>query len=142
MKINHILLVEDNEGDIMLITDAIDDFEFKTTLSVVKNGKMALEYLFKIGQFEHSVNPDIIILDINLPLKNGLEVLQLIKSNDFIKTIPVVMFTTSSTKSDIMKSYANYANAFVTKPVEVLDFLETIKSIGKFWLQTAQLPNK
>lgn len=142
MKINHILLVEDNEGDIMLITDAIDDFEFKTTLSVVKNGKMALEYLFKIGQFINAVDPDIIILDINLPLKNGLEVLQLIKSNDFIKTIPVVMFTTSSTKSDIMKSYANYANAFVTKPVEVLDFLETIKSIGKFWLQTAQLPNK
>ena len=138
----HILLVEDNEGDILLITDAINDFKTKTTINVVKNGKLALEYLFKIGQFENAVYPDIIILDINLPLKNGLEILKLIKKNDFTKVIPVIMFTTSSSKNDILQSYTNYANAFITKPIDVIDFIEEIKSIEKFWLQTVQLPNK
>ena len=142
MNSMHILLVEDNEGDILLITDAINDFKTKTTISAVKNGKLALEYLFKIGQFENAVRPDIIILDINLPLKNGLEILKLIKKNDFTKVIPVIMFTTSSSKNDILQSYSNYANAFITKPIEVNDFIEAIKSIEKFWLQTVQLPNK
>ncbi len=142
MKPIHILLVEDNEGDILLTTDAFADYKTKTTVSVVKNGKLALEYMFKKGEFQTAVRPDIVILDINLPFKNGLEVLEIIKSDESMKFIPTIMFTTSSSKSDILKAYANHANAFITKPIDVADFLNAILSIEIFWLNIIQLPNK
>lgn len=137
----HILLVEDNEGDIMLTTDAFDDYKTDTTVTVVRNGKMAIEYLFKIGVYINAKRPDIVVLDINLPFKNGLEVLEIIKSDDAIKSIPVIMLTTSSSKNDVSQSYAHHANAFITKPVDVNDFLKAIMSIEDFWLNTTKLPN-
>lgn len=142
MKPIHILLVEDNEGDILLTTEAFTEYKISTTYNVVRNGKLALEYMFRKGDFKNAVRPDIIILDINLPFKNGLEVLEIIKSDDIIKFIPVIMLTTSSSKNDILKSYANHANAFITKPVDVEDFLKAILSIENFWLNIIQLPNK
>ena len=140
-KTVHILLVEDNEGDIMLTTDAFEEYKIATTFSVVRNGKMALEYLFKKGDYQNAIRPDIVVLDINLPFRNGLEVLEIIKSDDTIKFIPVIMLTTSSSKNDVLQSYAHHANAFITKPVDVNDFLQAIRSIEDFWLKTIQLPN-
>lgn len=137
----HILLVEDNEGDILLTTDALSECKTSTVVNVVRNGKLALEYLFKTGNFKNAVTPNIILLDINMPFKNGLEVVQIIKTDDTLKIIPVIMLTTSSSKNDILKAYSYHANAFITKPVDVDDFLKVIMSIEDFWLNRIQLPN-
>jgi CheY-like chemotaxis protein len=142
MKPVHILLVEDNEGDILLTTEALEEFKICNQLSVVRNGKLALDFIQKKEEFKDAERPDIIILDINLPLKNGVEVLEVIKSNSETKSIPVVMLTTSSSETDIVKSYANHANAFITKPVDVVDFLKAIMGIEDFWLNIVQLPKK
>lgn len=142
MESVHILLVEDNEGDILLTTEALEEYKISNTVSVVRNGKLALEFMFKKGDYKNAARPDLIILDVNLPFKNGLEVLEIIKSDDSIKSIPVIMLTTSSSENDILKSYANHANAYITKPVEVLDFLKAIMSIEDFWLNIVQLPKK
>lgn len=141
MKPVHILLVEDNEGDILLTTEALEECKINNTVSVVRNGKQALEFVFKKGDYEQVNRPDLIILDVNLPFKNGIEVLSTIKSDETTKNIPVVMLTTSSSENDIIKSYANNANAFITKPVDVVDFLKAIISIENFWLNIVQLPN-
>ena len=140
MKPIHILLVEDNEGDILLTTEALEEFKICNQLSVVRNGKLALDFIQKKEEFKDAKRPDIIILDINLPLKNGVEVLEVIKSDNETKSIPVVMLTTSSSEMDIVKSYANHANAFITKPVDVVDFLKAIMGIEDFWLNIVQLP--
>ena len=140
MKPVHILLVEDNEGDILLTTEALEEFKIYNQLSVVRNGKLALDFIQKKAEFKDAERPDIIILDINLPLKNGVEVLEIIKSDSKTKSIPVVMLTTSSSETDIVQSYANHANAFITKPVDVVDFLKAIMGIEDFWLNIVQLP--
>ncbi|MFT7351644.1 MAG: CheY-like chemotaxis protein [Flavobacterium sp.] len=136
----HILLVEDNEGDILLTTEALEEFKICNKLSVVRNGKLAIDFIQKKGEFKDVERPDIIILDINLPLKNGVEVLEVIKSDSETKSIPVIMLTTSSSETDIVKSYANNANAFITKPMDVVDFLKAIMGIEDFWLNIVQLP--
>jgi CheY-like chemotaxis protein len=107
---------------------------------VVRNGKLAIDFIQKKGEFKDVERPDIIILDINLPLKNGVEVLEVIKSDSETKSIPVIMLTTSSSETDIVKSYANNANAFITKPMDVVDFLKAIMGIEDFWLNIVQLP--
>jgi CheY-like chemotaxis protein len=140
MKPIHILLVEDNEGDILLTTEVLEEFKICNQLSVVKNGKLALDFIQKKDKFKDAERPDIIILDSNLPLKNGLEVLEVIKNDRATNSIPVVMLTTSSSETDILKSYANHANAFITNPVEVVDFLKAITGIKDFWLNLVQLP--
>lgn len=136
----HILLVEDNEGDILLTKEALNQGNIVETISVVKDGKEAIKYLEKKAPYTESVTPDLIILDINLPKMNGHEVLKNIKANDNFKQIPVVMFTTSSAEKDILESYKNYANCFITKPDEVDDFLKTITLIENFWISTVRLP--
>ena len=140
MKPIHILLVEDNEDDILLTTEVLEEFKICNQLSVVKNGKLALDFIQKKDKFKDAERPDIIILDSNLPLKNGLEVLEVIKNDRATNSIPVVMLTTSSSETDILKSYANHANAFITKPVEVVDFLKANTGIKDFWLNLVQLP--
>lgn len=142
MQTIDILLVEDNEGDILLTTETLKDYKINNSVNVVRNGKLALEYIFKKGDFENAKKPDLIILDVNLPFKNGLEVLEIIKSDDATKSIPVIMLTTSSSENDIIKSYAHHANAFITKPVDVEDFIKAIMSIETFWLNIVQLPKK
>jgi len=140
MKSVHILLVEDNQGDILLTTEALEESKIINTLSVVQNGKEALDYLFKKGAYQQAKTPDLILLDINLPLKNGHEVLEVIKADPDKKHIPVIMLTTSSSEKDISKAYQQHANCYITKPLEVTDFFEAIKTLEQFWMQIVKLP--
>ncbi len=142
MKSIHILLVEDNEGDILLIQEAFEEAKLINTISITKDGEKAIEFLDKRGRYEDARTPDLIILDVNLPRKNGHEVLQYIKQHNTLKKIPVIMLTTSSSERDITKSYENHANCFITKPIEAEDFLKAVLSIENFWLSLVQLPTK
>lgn len=135
-----ILLVEDNDGDIFLITEALGNAKIINKLNVVKDGKKALEYLEKKPPFASVILPDLILLDINLPKRNGLEVLQMIKENEALKTIPVIILTTSSSQKDVMASYANHANCFITKPVDAEQFLSVVATIENFWVTIVTLP--
>lgn len=140
MKGIHILLVEDNEGDILLTTEALEERKIINKISVAKDGKEALDFMFKQGKYINAATPDLILLDVNLPKKSGHEVLQLIKNDDRTAHIPVIMLTTSSSETDINLSYKHHANCYITKPVEVNDFLEAISGIEDFWLNIVKLP--
>jgi CheY-like chemotaxis protein len=139
MILAHILLVEDNEGDILLTTEALAESKVVNEISVVRNGKEALDYVFKKGQYVNAKTPDIILLDVNLPLKNGHEVLHILKTEESSKHIPVIMLTTSSSIKDIDSAYANHANSYITKPVEIDAFFKAVGSIQDFWLQLVTL---
>jgi CheY-like chemotaxis protein len=140
MKSAHILLVEDNEGDIFLTLEALKESEVETEVSIARDGQEALDFIFKNEGFEHQTTPDLIILDVNLPKKSGHEVLYELKQDSVYKKIPVVILSTSSSIKDINLSYDNYANCYITKPTEVADFLKTIASIQNYWFETASLP--
>src|SRR5690554_5100220 len=142
MKSIHILLIEDNEGDILLTTEAFEDAKILNTLSIAKDGQEAIHFLEKKGSFKDAQTPDLILLDVNLPKKNGHEVLQVIKTTESIQQIPVIMLTTSSSEKDINLSYKHHANCYITKPVEVGAFLEAITTIEDFWLTIVKLPKK
>lgn len=142
MKEVHILLVEDNEGDIVLTLEAFEESRILNKFSVVRNGKEAIDFLFRRPPFQDAKEPDIVLLDINLPLKSGIEVLQEVKSDDRVKHIPVIMLTTSSSEKDISLSYKHNANCYITKPVEVSKFLEAVNAIEHFWLQIVSLDGK
>jgi len=135
----HILLVEDNEGDILLTKEAFEECQVKTNISVAKNGQEALDFLYKKGTFKTAEKPDLILLDINIPIYNGHEVLEKIKNDVVLKKIPVIMLTTSSSKKDINKSYENYCNSYVEKPLNISEFLNAILKIEQFWLQLTTL---
>lgn len=135
LKITHILLVEDNEGDILLTLEAFEECNVKTEISVAKNGQEALDFLFKKGAFTHAKKPDLILLDINIPIYNGHEVLEKIKTDPVLKKIPVIMLTTSSTKQDLNRAYGNHCNSYVEKPLNISEFLTAILKIEQFWLQ-------
>lgn len=138
----HLLLVEDNEGDIVLTTEALNEGKIKNTLSVVRDGQEAIQYLERQTGYENAKEPDLILLDINLPKVNGHEVLKHIKTNEELKHIPVIMLTTSSDETDVIKSYANHSNCYITKPVDINNFLEVISTIEDFWISIVQLPPK
>jgi len=138
----HILLVEDNEGDILLIKEAFDEARMVNKISAVKNGEDAIHYLKKTDGFEDAVTPDLILLDVNLPRKNGHEVLAFIKNDPVLMIIPVIMLTTSSAEKDIMDSYKNHANCYITKPVEISEFLEAITQIENFWIELVKFPSR
>lgn len=140
MKKGHILLVEDNEGDILLTKEAFEHSSLVNKLSVVRNGKEAMDFLTKKGKYAHEVLPDFVLLDVNIPKKNGHEVLRFIKNTEHIKHIPVVMFTTSSTPKDVSMAYENHANCYITKPVDVKSFQIAVNQIENFWLSLVQLP--
>jgi CheY-like chemotaxis protein len=137
-----ILLVEDNEGDIFLTKEAFEDAKILTDLSVVRDGTEALNFLTKQGKYQSAPAIDFILLDVNLPKKNGLEVLKRIKETDNLKHIPVIMLTTSSSQKDIDLSYSNHANCFITKPVDIHDFLKVITTIENYWISIVSLPSK
>ena len=136
----HLLLVEDNEGDILLTTKALEASKVLNEVSIVRNGKLALDFVFKKNGYEDVKSPDVILMDINLPLKSGIEVLEILKSDESTKHIPIIILTTSSSESDIMKSYNNHANAYIVKPVDVSEFLEAVLSLEDFWLNIVHLP--
>ncbi len=136
-----ILLVEDNPGDVRLTQEALKEAKVKNDLYVVSDGVDAMAFLRKQGAYKDVPRPDMILLDLNLPKKNGHEVLREIKSDDDLKRIPVVMLTISKAEEDILKSYNLYANCFITKPVDLDQFLTVVKSIEDFWLTVVKLPN-
>ena len=142
MKNIHILLVEDNEGDILLTTEALEEKKIVNKISVARDGQGALDFVLKQGKLKDAQTPDLILLDVNLPKKNGHEVLQVIKTTESIQQIPVIMLTTSSSEKDINLSYKHHANCYITKPVEVGAFLEAITTIEDFWLTIVKLPKK
>jgi len=139
MKLAHILLVEDNEGDILLTKEAFEECKVNTAISVAKNGKEALDFLFKKGVFADAKKPDLILLDINMPIMNGHEVLKQIKADVNLKKIPVIMLTTSSSEKDLDTAYENHCNSYVKKPLEMSDFLSAILKIEEFWLHLTTL---
>lgn len=141
MKTVHILLVEDNEGDIILTLDAFEESKIKTNISIVKNGNDALDFLFKKGKYFDALRPDLILLDINLPIFNGHDVLKKIKQEPALKTIPVIMLTTSSNQRDINMAYENHTNSYVTKPIDMNDFIKAVLKIEEFWLQLSKFAN-
>ncbi len=136
----HILLVEDNEGDILLTTEALENAKLFTKLSVVKDGKQAMDFLTNADGYLNAIQPDMLLLDINLPKRNGHEVLKFIKENENLMHIPVIMLTTSSSPSDIELAYKNHVNCFITKPIEAHSFLDVVGAIENFWLSIVKLP--
>ncbi|MBC8045908.1 MAG: response regulator [Fimbriimonadaceae bacterium] len=135
-----ILLVEDNPGDIRLTIEALKESQVKNYLHVVKDGVEAIEFLRKRGKYELSPTPDLILLDLNLPRKDGREVLAEIKTDENLKMIPVVILTTSEAEQDIIKSYKLHANCFITKPADLDDFIYAIRQIENFWFTVVKLP--
>jgi CheY-like chemotaxis protein len=132
MKRIKVLLIEDNPGDVLLATEALEDSKFLVQLEVVKNGKEGVDYLFGRGEYSDKPKPDVVLLDINLPLKTGHEVLTEVKDNEATKEIPVIMLTTSSVQDDILKSYQEQASCYIVKPIEVEQFTEFIKVFDRF----------
>lgn len=132
-----ILLVEDNEGDIVLTQEALKDGRIKNSIMLARDGVEALALLDSGEEL-----PDLILLDINLPKLNGLEVLTAIKTDPRLKTIPVIMLSTSDEQNDILTSYSNYANCFITKPVDFNRFIEVVRTIEEFWISIVKLPKK
>lgn len=140
LKEFEILLVEDNPGDIRLTIEAFKGSSIKSNLNYVMDGEDAIKYLNKQGSYEEAVRPDIILLDLNLPKKDGREVLTVVKKDPNLKSIPIIILTTSNAHSDIVKTYDLQANCYITKPVDFDQFTVIIKSIEDFWLNTVSLP--
>lgn len=137
-----ILLVEDNPGDVRLTIEALRDSKVNNTLNVVVDGVEALAYLRQEGKYSAVSRPDVILLDLNLPRKTGIEVLAEIKKDEQLKRIPVVILTTSSAEEDIVKSYDLHANCFISKPVALSEFIKVVQSIDQFWFTIVKLPNE
>ncbi len=135
-----ILLVEDNPGDIRLTQEVLKEGKIYNHLNVVEDGEKAIAFLNRSEPYSNAPLPDLILLDLNLPRKNGLEVLRMIKTNETLKHIPVVVFTTSQAEEDIMSAYNLYANCYITKPIDLEQFTKSVKSIEDFWLNTVTLP--
>jgi CheY-like chemotaxis protein len=137
-----ILLVEDNPGDVRLTVEGLNEGKVRNNLHVARDGVEALSFLRHEGQFADAVRPDLILLDLNLPRKDGREVLADIKSDPELKTIPVVVLTTSRAEQDVLHSYELQANCYITKPVDLEQFITVVKSIEEFWLSIVTLPNQ
>jgi chemotaxis family two-component system response regulator Rcp1 len=135
-----ILLVEDNPGDVRLTIEALKESSLPNHLSVVGDGVDALAFLRRQGKFADSARPDMILLDLNLPKKSGLEVLADVKADQTLRRTPVVILTTSQAEQDIIKSYNLYANCYISKPVDLGQFMNVIKCIEEFWLTIVKLP--
>lgn len=135
-----ILLVEDNPGDVRLTVEAIKELKLLINLSIVEDGEKALDYLYKRKNYENVKSPNLILLDLNMPRKDGREVLAEVKANSVLGSIPIIVLTTSTAYDDIFNSYALQANCYITKPVEMGKFMEVINCIGIFWGDIVKLP--
>jgi len=135
-----ILLVEDNPGDVRLTQEAVREAKIRNTLNVVNDGEQAIAYVRRQGAYADRPRPDLILLDLNLPRKDGREVLQDLKSDPDLHRIPVVVLTSSAAEQDILRTYDLYANAYVTKPVDLEQFMRVVSSIQDFWLNIVKLP--
>lgn len=135
-----ILLVEDSIADADLAREALEDSKIYNTLNVVEDGVAAMEYLRKEGQYASATTPDLILLDLNLPKKDGREVLQEVKEDPDLRRIPVVILTTFDNEDDILKTYNLHANCYITKPINLDQFAKVVKSVEDFWLTIVKLP--
>ena len=136
-----ILLIEDNSGDVLLTKEAFEELQFTDNITVARDGEDALDYLFRRGPYANAVKPDLILLDLNLPKKDGREVLEMIKTDPNLKSIPVIVLTTSKSEKDIKMCYDLHANCYITKPVYFEEFLEIVKFIIDFWIKLVKLPS-
>ena len=137
-----ILLVEDNPGDARLTKEALCDAKVRNRLSIVEDGEEAMAFLRRKGRYADAPRPDIVLLDLNLPKKDGREVLAEIKADEDLRRIPVVILTTSKSEEDILKSYNLNANCYVTKPVDLDQFIRVVRTIEDFWFTIVKLPPK
>jgi CheY-like chemotaxis protein len=135
-----VLLVEDDPGDVLLTKEAFDDNKVQNNLSVVSDGEEATDYLRRRGRFTEAARPDLVLLDLNLPRKDGREVLLEIKADPELRSIPVVVLTTSEADEDILRSYDLHANAYVTKPVDFDQFIRVVRHIDDFFVSVVKLP--
>ena len=142
MKPIDILLVEDNPGDAELAREALAESKLANRLETVEDGEEAMEYLLQQGKYKNAVRPDLILLDLNLPKKDGREVLAEIKTHEELKRIPVVVLTTSKDEEDVLKAYNLHANCYITKPIDFTQFIKVVKSIEDFWLSIVVLPTE
>ncbi|MFN8285910.1 MAG: response regulator [Chitinophagales bacterium] len=137
-----ILLVEDNPGDIRLTQEALKESQMEIHLDVVSDGEQAIDFLTRKGKYAEAIRPHIILLDLNLPKKNGIEVLKEVKANDSLKKIPIIVLTTSDADHDITKAYSLHANCYILKPVDFDDFAKVIKLVEIYWFKTVQLTHE
>jgi CheY-like chemotaxis protein len=136
-----VLLVEDDPGDVLMTKEAFEHYRIQNPLHVVGDGERALQFLRRDGEYSEAPRPGLILLDLNLPRRNGLEVLADLKSDADLLSIPVVVLTTSQAEDDILRSYSLHANAYISKPVDFDRFTDVIRQINKFFLTLVQLPN-
>jgi len=136
-----ILLIEDNLGDVLLTREGLEEAKVRNNLYVVRDGVEALDFLRRQGTYAQAGRPDLILLDLNLPLKDGREVLEEIKHDPHLRSIPVVVLTTSESDEDILRSYELHANCYITKPIDMAGFIQVVKSIDDFWFTVVRLPN-
>ncbi|USZ73112.1 response regulator [Natronosalvus halobius] len=135
-----ILLVEDNPGDVRLTKEAFKEGRIDNTIHVARNGVDALSFLYQRDGYEDAPRPDLILLDLNLPRKNGEEVLEELKDDPTLRRIPTVVLTSSEAEEDVVRSYEKYANAYLTKPIDPDEFIEIVRSFESFWLSVVNLP--
>jgi CheY-like chemotaxis protein len=135
-----VLLVEDDEGDVLMTREAFEFHKIRNRLHVVSDGKQALQFLRKTGPYADAPRPGLVLLDVNLPRVSGLEVLAELKQDDTLLMIPVIMLTTSQAETDIVRSYSLHANAFISKPVNFESFTDAIRQIDEFFLTLVKLP--
>jgi CheY-like chemotaxis protein len=137
-----ILMIEDNPGDVRLTQEVLRDAKVHNTLRSVKDGEEAMHYLYKTGPYAEAARPDLVLLDLNLPRMTGLEILQKIKSDKDLRSISVVILTSSQAEKDILAGYDGFANAYITKPVSLDQFNRIVQAIEGFWLEIVKLPNQ
>lgn len=137
----NILLAEDNEGDVRLTREAMKEGKLAINLHIAKDGVETMEFLRREGKFADATRPDIILLDLNMPRKDGREALAEIKADDDLKSIPVVILTTSSAEEDVMKTYDLHANCYITKPVDMDQFIKVVQTVEEFWFSIVKLPD-
>ena len=137
-----VLLVEDDPGDVLMTQEAFEEHKVGNRLTVVSDGAEALAYLRREGQYADAIRPDLVLLDLNLPRRDGREVLEEIKKDEELRQIPVVVLTTSQADEDILRSYQLHANAYVTKPVDFDRFIEVVRQIDEFFVTVVKLPSR
>jgi two-component system, chemotaxis family, response regulator Rcp1 len=137
-----ILLVEDNPGDVRLTQEVLKDGRVHNHLNVVDDGEKAIAFLSRTPPYTNAPEPNLVLLDLNLPRRGGLEVLKIIKTNETLMHIPVIVFTTSQAEEDIMNAYNLHANCYITKPIDLEQFTNSVQSIEDFWLAMVQLPSE
>lgn len=139
---SNVLLVEDNEGDILLAKEAVEELKLSINLNIVKDGEKALAYLRREAEFTTATHPDLVLLDINIPKISGLDVLKKLKSDPLLKSIPIIMLTTSSSEKDVELAYKNHANCYIVKPDDAVGLINTVQTIQDFWFGLTKLPKE